>query len=601
LVVFTPIVMMGGIIGMFMKHFGMTVIYMTLFSILASFTLTPMMCALLMKSKSDQKSQKTKGFWSKIASSADKFQKFLLTEYKKIFDKVEKHPYFTTLLCSMIFVSIIFPLKYMGSEFMPVFDEDVLSISVELPQGKNVNDTLEKVKQVEDIVSKLPETVSYLSYIGTDSEEMASMKINLKPLKEREKGSLKLIDDLIPKISAIPGADIVLSGSSKGGSMLGGDLSINVYGKEYDKIIELSNKMMAVMEQTGNFRSVESSYKKPKKEIRFIPDDNQMVRAGVRNSQAGDAVSFSIKGNDKNLYKEGGEEYKININLDDEYQKTLEDIGKISVMSKDGLLQISKLGNIQKVPGYSEIMRRDRTRVININGFLSKSTAGEMEALLNREFKKMDFQEGYGYKYVGRSEMMEDSVKEIVKAFVLAVILTYMLLAAIMNSFLYPFVIAVSVAMSMLGALYLMFFLDYSVSMLAMMSMIMLVGLSVNNGILMLDYALQRRAEGVPIIEALWQGASVKFRSILMTSLAIILGTLPQLFDPFQGKAVMGGVIIGGVMASIIFTFILTPALFTIFERMRKFSKSEKVTKGIGRINRVLKRTSRKIELTQAD
>ena len=571
LVVFTPIAFMGGMVGQFMKQFGLTIIYVTIFSILASFSLTPMLCALLLKPRDKKESNGRNGnLLKKIFYFPQKLQKNLLGEYKIIFNKILKHPKSTLLISSLMVISTFFCLKYIGNEFTPASDQDAISANIELPQGSTLNKTLSVVRDIEDIVKNVPEIESYLSYIGIDGAEKASVTVNLIPHKTRQRTDMEIIDSLIPVAAGIPGADIGFTRvMEQGGSMFGGDVSINLSGTDYGKMIDLSNKMKEIMLKTGYFRSVDSSYKTPKEEIRFIPDDNKMITAGVYNSLVGDVIKFSVSGNTDNLYKEKGQEYKINIELDDIYKKTVDDIKKIPVMSKDGLLAISELGKIIKKQGYSTIMRRNKKRVIQIDGYLSKSTSGQVQIILDEEFKAINLPEGYGYEYVGMAEMQEESAREISKAFLLAVIFTYMLLVAIMNSFRYPFVILTSVLTSFVGVFYILFFLEFSINIGSMMAMVMVVGLVVNNAILMLDYTLGRINEGKEVREALWLGASVKFRAILMTSLAVVFGALPQIFDQFEGKASIGAVIIGGMLASIFFTFFLIPVLFSYASKIR--------------------------------
>ncbi|NLE65223.1 MAG: efflux RND transporter permease subunit, partial [Elusimicrobia bacterium] len=171
----------------------------------------------------------------------------------------------------------------------------------------------------------------------------------------------------------------------------------------------------------------------------------------------------------------------------------------------------------------------------------------------------------------------EESSAEIGKAFILAVVLTYMLLAAILNSFLYPIAIVFSIAISFVGVFAMLFFQGMSMDMMAMMGMVMLVGIVVNNAILVLDYALIKMKEGIPVKEALWQGVSVKFKAVLMTSIAIVLGVLPQLFTLVPYKKSISGVMIGGVLASILFTFLFVPVVFWASVRIRdKFFPGEK-------------------------
>lgn len=571
LVVFTPIAFMGGMVGQFMKQFGLTIIYATLFSILASFSLTPMLCALLLKPRDEKKSNGRNGnLLKKIFYFPQKLQKNLLGEYKIIFNKILKHPKSTLLISSIILISTFFCLKYIGNEFMPSSDQNVISADIDLPQGSTINKTLSIVKDIEDIIKTVPEVESYLSYAGIDSAEKASVTVNLIPYKTRKRTDMKIINSLIPVAAGIPGAEIGFTRvMAQGGSLFGGDVSINLSGKDYETMIDISKKMKEIMLKTGYFRSVNSSYKTPKEEIRFIPDDNKMITAGVYNSLVGDVIKFSVSGNTDNLYKEKGQEYKINIELDDIYKKTVDDIKNIPVMSKDGLLAISRLGKVIKKQGYSTIMRRNKKRVIQIDGYLSKSTSGQVQIILDEEFKAINLPEGYGYEYIGMAEMQEESAREISKAFLLAVIFTYMLLVSIMNSFRYPFVILTSVLTAFVGVFFILFFLEFSINIGSMMAMVMVVGLVVNNAILMLDYTLGRINEGKEVREALWLGASVKFRAILMTSLAVIFGALPQIFDQFEGKASIGAVIIGGMLASIFFTFFLIPVLFRYASKIR--------------------------------
>jgi HAE1 family hydrophobic/amphiphilic exporter-1 len=166
------------------------------------------------------------------------------------------------------------------------------------------------------------------------------------------------------------------------------------------------------------------------------------------------------------------------------------------------------------------------------------------------------------------AEHQKEAGREIGKAFVLAVILTYMLLAALLNSSTYPIAILLSVVTSFIGAFYALFFFEETINMGSMLGMIMLVGLVVNNSILLLDYTLVKMKEGVAVIDALWLGASEKFRAIIMTSLAIILGVLPQMSAAMPFKTAMAALFIGGMLASIIFSFIFTPVVFWYVKRI---------------------------------
>jgi len=575
LVVFTPIAFMGGIVGQFMRSFGLTVVYATLFSLLASFTLTPMLCALLLKQKDVRvkKHVEWKNPLSIFVVLTERCVQFLLKEYQIVFKAMFRHPKLTIFLVIFLFWCMRFVMPFVDSDFYPASDKDMIGISISMPQGSTIERTKRVVDQVENRLKIIPEVDSYLVFTGKNGVEKAGITVNLKPLSERKRSDTMIINELIPFVSAIPDAEINLTRGNDTG-VSDGDVSLNVYGKDYDRVIEIAGEMKERMEKSGYFRSVTSSYKTPKTEIRFVPDEKKLLDYGVSNARLGNVVRSSVYGNESNVYKENGEEYKVNVELNKAYVTDMKDLDQIGIVSVKGLVAVTELGLLSREKSLPTIVHRDRERIITIDGFLSKSSLGYVTQILNSEFKSISFAEGYGYRYVGNSDYQGESERENGKAFVLAIILTLMLLSALMNSILYPLVIVSTIATSFLGVFLFLFFFEQSMNVASMLAMVMLVGIVVNNAILLLDYTIQKMDEGVDIVEALWLGASVKFRAILMTSIAIILGTLPQMYDVVPLKSSMGTVMVGGMLASILFTFFFVPVLFWYTQRLhRKFFK----------------------------
>jgi HAE1 family hydrophobic/amphiphilic exporter-1 len=581
LVVFTPMAMMGGIVGQFMKSFGLTVVYATLFSLAASFTLTPMLCAILLK-KGDTK-RKPKGTISnqlhKLVEVTNRGVEFLKKEYRHIFDLIFKFPKTTILLLIVLFFSLRFIMPYIDNELMPQTDEDKIRVHIAMPQGSTIERTLQVCRTIEERIEKLSEKKSYLTSIGEDGVENAIITVDLVPSAQRKRSDQDIINELIPFMARIPDAEISLERAGMRSSREG-DVSINVYGIDYDTMIELSQLMKTKMEKSGYFRSVTSSYKTPKKEIQLIPEQNRLIQYNITSAQVGSTLRSSLYGNTDNVYKEKGEEYDINVELNDAYATIIDDIKEITVLARKGLIPITELGALRSDTALPTIWHRDKNRVIRLEGYLSKASLGYVKQVLAKEFKDLPFKGGYGYAYVGDSEHQEETGREIGKAFILAVILTYMLLSALMNSGVYPVPIMLSVVTSFIGVFLALFFLGKSMNIASMLGMVMLVGLVVNNAILLIDYTLLKMKEGVPVKEALWLGASVRFRAIIMTSLAIVLGVLPQLNAISPAKQSMGAVMIGGMLASIVFTFIFTPVAFWYIERLRRvFVRSRSVAR----------------------
>ncbi len=579
LVVFMPLSMMGGIVGVFMKSFGLTVVYATLFSLLSSFVLTPMMCAAILKPKGEKKPGIGRHkffldallaplYW--LGKGVDHGMKFLKKEYRHIFEFIFRYPKMTIIAVILVFFGSLMLVSYIESDFTPKSDEDQFTINMVLPQGSTIERTLETCKLVEGYLEKIPEKKSYLTNIGTNGVENAKIIFDLVPLKDRKRRDVEIMDELTKFIATIP--DVEASYDRGIATETGmGDVAIDLYGVDYDTMIRLSQQMKDLMQRSGYFQSVILSYKYPSDEIRMKPLPEKLIEYGVTAASVGSNFRSSVYGEDTNTYKEKGEEYKVNIELNDAYAQDFDDIKVMSLLSRKGLIPLNELGTLTTNKAIPTIRRRDRVRVIRLDGFLGKSSMGIVSGILDKQFKVMQFPNGYGYRYVGNAENMDEATRELGKAFILGIILTFMLLCALMDSLVaYPLAIMTTVFTSIIGMILGLFFLGQSINIASLMGMVMLVGMVVNNAILLLDHTLIKMKEGIPVKEALWLGASEKFRAIIMTSLAIILGVMPQLWSVVKAKQSMGAVMTGGMLASILFTFILVPVVFWYLERFER-------------------------------
>ena len=561
LAVFIPIGFMGGIVGKFMGQFGMTVVYATLISIAFSFSLTPMLIAKILKQTETSK----KGRLEKLS---DWINQFIIKEYKLVFDFLFRNKILSVAMCLVIFLGLMSLARYVGNEFIPASDVDKVEISIKTPLGSSISKTMEKVRLIEDRVKQYPEVANILTKIGENGVENASILLNLVSKNSRAVSDLELTQRIIPDISDIPDieADVKRHGSSTGEA----DMTIHVYGPDYGDMVSYAEKIKAEMNKSNVFRSVSASHRTPKNEFRFIPDQGKMKRYGISNFQIAATIRSSIYGDDANIYRSKGETCDIRISLNEPFINSQNAFDNMYVASRKGMIAITELGKIVSSESVPELMRRDRRRIIQIDGYIAKGTSGQIRAKLDKNLETLERGDGYGYYYAGQIEKQGESQKEIGKAFLLAIIFTYMVLAAIMNSLIHPFTIATSIVTSFAGVFALMFFMDASINIASMLAIIMLVGLVVNGAILLLENAVNKIKEGKEIKEALWESASERLRTILMTSIAIIFGTAPQLWAVDIIKPSMGVVIIGGMTASIFFTLTLTPLLFYFIERAKQ-------------------------------
>ncbi len=560
LVVFAPIAFMGGMVGRFMVSFGLTVIYVTSFSLLVSFALTPMLCYTILKNQEETP--------NKLAKWVHQCMAFLIRKYKTLFEHTFRYPKTLCLLIILGIYSIKFLTPYISGSFFPPSDRDYITINVDMPQGTLIEKTSEVTQKIEERVTSIPEMTSYFSLIGNRGVEKSSTTLRLLPADQRKRTDVQIIEELVPFFAENADAEITLSrGDRKGFDS--GDITININGSDYDKMVDFMQKLKDKMIATGYFQTISSSYKIPKNEVRFLPDQQLLMEHGLKEAQVGSLIRSAIFGDSSNIFKTNGKEIDILIKLDDRYSKDFSDIRYIDVISKKGLIPILELGSLKEQKSIPMLEHENKKRVLKLNGYLAKSNTAHVTAVLQKAFSDIPVDKDLNYTFAGMAEMQKESSIEIVKAFLLAVILTYMLLAAIMDSFIYPLSIILSIVTSFIGVYYTLFFLEESINLSSMLGMVMLVGLVVNNSILLLDHAIQELQKNVPLKEALWSAASSRFQVIIMTSLAIILGVLPQLWDIMPFKSSMGAVMLGGMIGSVIFCFLFTPVAFYYIEKLR--------------------------------
>ena len=374
----------------------------------------------------------------------------------------------------------------------------------------------------------------------------------------------------MPVLAQIPDVEIqIRAGQAISSGAVSADIVLNVYGADDAKREAYANQILDMINDITEVQSAVLAQQKPGNETRFVPDQDKMNFWGINNSYAGATLRTALYGNDDYKYKENGEEYPIILEFAEPF-KNMGMFDNVFVNSQKGMVPLSELGSVQVVPATPDISRIDKNRITEIDVNIGKSTMGPVQKKIEAALAKIDWESGYGTEFGGMSEIQGETTTEIGNAFMLAIILTYMLLAAIMNSLAHPFTIATSIVTSFAGVFTLMFLSGASMNVGAMLAFVMLVGLVVNNNILVLEPTIGRIANGEKPYDALWTELKDKQGMILMTSIAVMTGMVPQLWSTDGMKVAMAAVMIGGMFASMIFTFVLTPAIFFLVERARE-------------------------------
>ena len=558
-VVFLPLAFMGGIVGQFMLQFGMTVVYLTLLSLLFSFTLTPMMIAYLLRLPKKQKRD------IKETKTGEKS-----TRMHKWYEYQSNHPWIVIGAAIGVLIVSAQLMGFVGNEFSPSTDANEITITARAPMGSVYAKSELIAKQIEERVSQFPEVESTTIKIGDKGLQNISVKVSLVDVDKRNISDKKLAQKILPTLADIPDAEIqIRAGENISGSGFNSDMVLNVFGPDDEKRNAYANQIIDIINQIDAVQSAVLAQQTPANEIRFVPDDEKMNFWGVKNASAGSTLRTALFGNDTYKYKEDGDEYPIILEFEKQFKKQSM-FDSVYVNSHKGLVALSQLGRLENAPATSNIYRLNKDRVTEIDINIGKSTVGPVQNEIQKHLNNIEWENGYSASFSGMSEIQEESTAEIAQAFLLATILTFMLLAAIMNSFVHPFTIATSIITSFSGVFVMLFLSGASFNVGAMLAFIMLVGLVVNNNILVLEPTVVRVQRGEDAKTVLWSELMDKKRMIWMTTIAVVAGMIPQLWSNDGLKVAMGAVMIGGMIASLIWTFTLTPALFFVMEKLRK-------------------------------
>ena len=320
-------------------------------------------------------------------------------------------------------------------------------------------------------------------------------------------------------------------------------------------------------------------------QISVYPDLKKIADAGTSVQEIAVTLRTSLEGMSSTKFKDEGEEYDIKVFLTDETIKSYEDVGNIPIATKAGVFPLSHFADIQYTTGFSKILRNDRETVIEFTGDVADGYAqSDITNVIAAITGKLDFPFGYSYEQAGNSKEMGKTIKQMLFVFVIAIVLTYMLLAAILENLWQPVLILFTVPLALIGVVAVYLLTGKAMNFVGMMSIVMLVGMVVNNAILILDYANQLRREGKSMQEALIIACPEKLKAIIMSNVATILGLLPMALGlGTQGAEMrqpMGLVSVGGLITSTILTLFMTPASQFLFAGRKKKKKAEVAAEG---------------------
>lgn len=482
------------------------------------------------------------------------------------------------VLMALIAMKIFLPFGY---GFMPDVDRGEFSITVRTAPGTSLRATDAVVRQVEQVLKQMPKEVRYYTTVigaasagglgGADiGPQFGRIDVKCVGKKERSRNIQDIVDWVNAKTARIPGAEQISIAKTSGMGPAGG-ISKEVQGQNMDDILKEANNLADIVRKTPGAIDVDVSYKASKPERRIIVDKLRAAQLDMSVATIANSARTAIDGDDTAKLREGGTEYPIRVQYANTEREQASDVENLIIGTKDGApIYLRDVADIKYDFAPTKIDRKNRQRVVTVTANLAKgANLGNVNAAIDQALKKNPAIAGTTVNNGGSSKMMMESFGYMFSALLLAIVLVYMLMGALFESFLTPFVIMFSLPQAMVGALLAILITGNIMSIFTMIGIIMLMGLVTKNAILLVDFTNTLRERGMTRHEAILQAGPTRLRPILMTTLAMIGGMMPTALALNEGaemRAPMAIAIIGGLLMSTMLTLIVIPVAYTIVD-----------------------------------
>ena len=577
--VFLPIGNMGEIIGQFFKQFGLTVAFAIAFSTIVAFTLTPMVSAYWLDDGSGN-IDSSKGRSKYVQLVLDKFEagfQDVRTIYNDLMKWSMSRPKKIVAVGVVSLLLNLLLLPFVGTEYSPTYDSGEFGISFKAPIGTSMEKTIELAQPLEKTVMELPEVRIAAMNIGNgrNPSNQGSIDIRLKPSDERERSMQEIMDYLRGEFRNVEGLKVSVISYQGGGRGDSRPVQVGLRGSDIKQLKQYAQQLAEMIRATPGATDVDISDSDEQPEIIVRLDHAKASQMGLDATSVGSMVEMAFMGKSTgNSYTIGDNDYDIILQMDQSKRRNMNDVRNLRISSADGrFIRLGDIASVEYGSGPTRIEREDKQRQIVVYANTVGISPGDLIAKIKTDYiPQLNMSPGYNYKMIGQAETMERTFGEIMKAIILAIVVVYMVLAAQFESFSQPLIIMASLPFAVIGAVLGLLVSVQTANMMSMIGFTMLLGLVTKNAILLVDYANQARANGLPLREAVLEACSLRLRPIFMTTLSTILGMLPIALGIGEGAELrqsMGVVLVGGLTTSTILTLIVVPLMYLLFEEWK--------------------------------
>ncbi len=577
--VFFPMTMVSGLAGIMFKQLGWIVTITIITSALAAITLTPMLSSKLLKLQSKRKKPGRYSHERVVVPLLDRIDNF----YVKTLDWCLHHKRYVILGSIGVFIlSLVLAGFFLKAEFMPQADQGQITVSIELPAGTRVDETIKVARKIDTYIEKnIPERTLYSTSAGSDDEagfaalfmksgtNIINITIALTTSSERDRSDVEIADNLRSYISTFP--EIVkysvVAGDGGGMGMSSNTVDVEIFGYNFDQTTALANDIAEKVKKIKGARDVTISREKSKPELRILLDQEKMSQNGLNTATVSSMVHNRIVGMTASRFREAGNEYNIVVRFEEDYRNSITDIENIAIPTPTGYTRLGEIATIKEFWSPPNIERQRRERIVKVSVTPYKVSMGELANNIKAEIKKTTIPSGVLVDVGGAYEDMGETFGDLGLLLLLSLLLVYIVMASQFESLKMPLIIMASIPFAFTGVILGLMITNTSLSIIAALGAVMLVGIVVKNAIVFVDFTNLMRDRDYELDEAIKRAGRSRLRPVLMTTSTTILGMLPLAFSTGEGSEIwspMGIAVISGLTFSTIVTMVIVPVIYRV-------------------------------------
>ncbi len=591
--IFFPLVFVKGLTRIMFAEFAVIVCVVLVGSLISAVVLTPMLTTKLMG-----RERRRGGLYQAGERAFDA----LASGYSRLLGWALSHRLVVLLLTAVVFGASLLLVPTLGREFMPEEDRAMLQGSVHLPVGTRVEETARVMAEFEEILrQEIEDSALIASYtrcgsdpseggdvMGEEGSHIGAYAVKLVPRVERERHVKEIAEGIRKRVNArIAELGIVKYSVETGDVMsqliMGGEkpLTVNILGEDMEATDRLAERIKDIAERTPGTVDIQISRVSGKPELWVNVQRPKASDQGLNVSDVGDVMRAGIQGREAGKYRIRGDEYDILVRLREEDRTHLGDVGEMPLAARAGFIRTENIAEITREYGPLEIERKDKTRVVNVMGNVSGRSLGEVVSEIEAEIDKLSVPPGIEVQMAGQTEQQRKAFFWLTLALGVGVALIYMVMASQFESLLHPFVVMFAVPFAFTGTFLAIFLGGHNVSVIVLLGLMMLVGIVVNNAIVLVDYTNVLRARGRGVVEAVREAGRTRLRPVLMTALTTMVALLPMAFGRGQGAEVwnpLGLTVLGGLLSSTVVTLVLVPTIYSLLARFDRRTKRQEAS-----------------------